>query len=155
MDGFERFTLSIFSITRYWKKIAAEEMRPYGLRGAYALYLVALVHADEEPTAARLAELVQRDKADVSRAIGLLQKKGIVEPYGQNRYRTPIRLTALGRILAGHVERKAARVLSAAGQGVTEEMRQVMYQAFDIILKNMKDISEGAVSFEDDAQGET
>ena len=27
MDRFEHFTLSVFSITRYWNKIATEEMR--------------------------------------------------------------------------------------------------------------------------------
>ena len=150
MDRFERFTLSIFSITRYWNKIATEEMRPYGMRGSYALYLVALLNAGEEPTAARLAEMVQRDKADVSRAIDMLQKKGIVEPYGMNRYRAPIRLTEEGRALAGHVEQKAARALGLAGQGLTEEMRQNMYQALDIISENMKDSCEGEMLSEGD-----
>lgn len=154
MDRFERFTLSIFSITRYWNKIATEEMRPYGMRGSYALYLVALVDADEEPTAARLAEMVQRDKADVSRALDVLQKKGIVEPYGKSRYRAPIRLTDEGRALARQVKQKAARALEIAGAGLTEEMRQDMYQALDIISENMEKICEGKMALQDEASAE-
>ena len=96
MDRFEHFTLSVFSITRYWNKIATEEMREHGLKGAYVLYLITLSDLEEPPTAARLAELTQRDKADVSRAIAIFQKKGFVEPYGENRYRAPICLTEAG-----------------------------------------------------------
>lgn len=149
MDPFERFTLSIFRINRYWNKIATEEMRAYGMRGSYALYLVVLDSAEEEPTAAQLAEMVQRDKADVSRAIDALQKMGIVEPYGKNRYRAPIRLTAEGRALAKQVKEKAGRAIVVAGAGLTQEMSQNMYQALDIISQNMKEISEGTLPLDD------
>jgi len=152
MDRFERFTLSIFGIARHWNKIATEEMRPYGMKGAYALYLVVLLNADEEPTAARLAEMVQRDKADVSRAIDVLQKKGIVEPHGKSRYRAPILLTEEGRALAAQVERKAGQALAIAGQGLTAEMRQAMYRALEIISENLKEICEGTMSLEDPAE---
>ena len=81
IDRFERFTLSVFAITRYWNKIATEEMRKHGLKGAYALYLVTLADAEEELTAAQLAEMTQRDKADISRAVAVLQERGIAEPY--------------------------------------------------------------------------
>ena len=36
MDRFERFTLAIFTITRYWNRIATEEMQKHGLKGPYA-----------------------------------------------------------------------------------------------------------------------
>lgn len=140
MDRFEYFTLSVFSITRYWNKIATEEMRQHGLKGAYVLYLITLSDLEEPPTAARLAELTQRDKADVSRAISTFQKKGLVEPYGENRYRAPIRLTEAGMNLARDVRKKADSALQAAGQGLSEEMRRNMYQSLDIIAGNMREI---------------
>ena len=80
-NRFEHFTLDIFNISKYWNKIASEEMKEYGLRGAHALYLLILDGYEGEMTAARLADLCQRDKADVSRAIADFQKKGILEPY--------------------------------------------------------------------------
>ena len=83
IDRFERFTLSVFAITRYWNKIATEEMRKHGLKGAYALYLVTLADAEEEITAAQLAEMTQRDKADISRAVAVLQEIGVLTALGQ------------------------------------------------------------------------
>jgi DNA-binding MarR family transcriptional regulator len=142
MDRFEHFTLSVFSITRYWNKIATEEMREHGLKGAYVLYLITLSDLEEPPTAARLAELTQRDKADVSRAIAIFQKKGFVEPYGENRYRAAICLTEAGKALARNVRQKADCALAEAGQGLSEEMRRDMYQSLDIIAGNMKEICE-------------
>ncbi len=142
MDRFERFTLSVFSITRYWNKIATEEMKGYGLKGAYALYLVMLDKAEEGLTAAQLSEVTQRDKADVSRAIAQFRKQDLVKPYGDNRYRAPITLTEKGRKLCKQIEKKAGEALQYAGQGISEEMRQNMYQALEIIAKNLKDFSE-------------
>ncbi|MCR5369836.1 MAG: MarR family transcriptional regulator [Clostridium sp.] len=146
MDRFERFTLSVFTITRYWNKIAAEEMGKHGLKGAYALYLVMLADAEEPVTAARLAEMTQRDKADISRAVAAFQQKGIVEPYGTSRYRAPICLTEEGRLLAEEIRHRADLALNAAGQGLSEEMRQTMYRSLDIIADNMREICEGEVS---------
>ena len=140
MDRFEYFTLSVFSITRYWNKIATEEMRQHGLKGAYVLYLITLSDLEEPPTSARLAELTQRDKADVSRAISTFQKMGFVEPYGENRYRAPLRLTEAGMKLARDVRKKADSALQAAGQGLSEEMRRNMYHSLDIIAENMREI---------------
>ena len=140
MDRFEYFTLSVFSITRYWNKIATEEMRQHGLKGAYVLYLITLSDLEEPPTSARLAELTQRDKADVSRAISTFQKMGFVEPYGENRYRAPLRLTEAGMKLARDVRNKADSALQAAGQGLSEEMRRNMYHSLDIIAENMREI---------------
>ena len=140
MDRFEYFTLSVFSITRYWNKIATEEMRQHGLKGAYVLYLITLSDLEEPPTSARLAELTQRDKADVSRAISTFQKMGFVEPYGENRYRAPLRLTEAGMKFARDVRKKADSALQAAGQGLSEEMRRNMYHSLDIIAENMREI---------------
>ena len=78
-NRFEHFSLDIFNISRYWNKIATEEMKKYGLRGTHALYLLLLDGYEGEITAARLADLCQRDKADVSRALADFQKKDILE----------------------------------------------------------------------------
>ena len=138
IDRFERFTLSIFTITRYWNKIATEEMKKHGLKGAYALYLVTLADAEKELTAAQLA--------DISRAVASLQERGILEPYSGSRYRAPIRLTEAGKALADEIREKAGVVLQAAGAGLSEEMRGSMYRALDIIAGNMKEICEGDIS---------
>ena len=121
-NRFEHFSLDIFNISRYWNKIATDEMKKYGLRGTHALYLLMLDGYEGEITAARLADLCQRDKADVSRALADFQKKGILEPYSGPRYR--------------------AVALDLAGQGITEEMRENMYHCLDLIAANMRGICE-------------
>ena len=142
-NRFEHFTMDIFSITRSWNRLANEEMKKYGLRGAYGLYLVMIESSDGQITAAKLADLCQRDKADVSRAIAAFQKKkGILEPYGESKYRAALTLTKEGKELAAQIRRRAAEVIEQAGQGISEEMRENMYQCLDSIALRMREISE-------------
>ena len=141
-NRFEHFTMDIFSITRSWNRLANEEMKKYGLRGAYGLYLVMIESSDGQITAAKLADLCQRDKADVSRAIAAFQKKGILEPYGESKYRAALTLTKEGKELAEQIRRRAAEVIEQAGQGISEEMRENMYQCLDSIALRMREISE-------------
>jgi DNA-binding MarR family transcriptional regulator len=102
-------------------------MKKYGFRGAYALYLVMIATSDGSLTAAKLADLCQRDKADISRAVSAFQKKGILEPYGESRYRAALRLTEEGQRLAAKISLRADEVLEQAGKGISEEMRNNMY----------------------------
>ena len=141
-NRFEHFTLDIFNISRYWNKIATEEMKKYGLRGTHALYLLMLDGYEGEITAARLADLCQRDKADVSRALADFQKKGILEPYSGSRYRINPILTPRGRELAGQIRARATVALDLASQGITDEMRENMYHCLDLIAANMRWICE-------------
>lgn len=142
IERFEHFTMSIFSITRSWNRLATEEMKKYGFRGAYALYLVMIATNEGNITAAKLADLCQRDKADVSRAISAFQKKGILEPYGESRYRAALRLTEDGKRLAAQVSLRADEVLEQAGKGISEEMRKNMYLCLDTIAQNMSRICD-------------
>ncbi len=140
MSRFEQFTVSIFSIAHYWNKIATEEMREHGLKGTYAFYLLTLYTAGDSITAAKLCEMTQRDKADVSRAVSLFQEKGFVEAYGENRYRAPIKLTAKGKRIAAKIRKKADSALQTAGEGLSDEMRRNMYEALDIISANLREM---------------
>ncbi len=142
INRFEHFTMDIFSISRSWNRLATDEMKKHGLRGAYALYLVMIESSKGQITAAKLADLCQRDKADVSRAIAAFQQKGILEPYGETRYRATLVLTPEGKELASHISRRASEVIEQAGQGISEEMRENMYRCLDTIAQNMREICE-------------
>ena len=142
INRFEHFTMDIFSITRSWNRLANEEMKKYGLRGAYGLYLVMIAGSEGQITAAKLADLCQRDKADVSRAVASFQKKGILEPYGESKYRALLTLTKQGRELAAQISRRASVVIEQAGQDLSEEMRENMYLCLDSIALRMREICE-------------
>ena len=42
VDRFEKFSLAISEISRYWHKIAAEELKPYELKSTHAVYLTTM-----------------------------------------------------------------------------------------------------------------
>ena len=81
-NRFEHFTLDIFNISRYWNRIATEEMKKYGLRGTHALYLLLLDGYEEEITAA--VEAAIRANLDPEKALDEMQ--GITDEMRGNMY---------------------------------------------------------------------
>ena len=79
VERFERFSVAISEISRCWHKLASEEMRPYGLKGAHALYLTTLQRYPQGITIPELCELCLKDKSDASRMLAILEEKGLVE----------------------------------------------------------------------------
>lgn len=143
VDRFERFSVAIAEISRYWHKIAADEMEPYGLKGPHATYLAAISHHEEGVTASRLCELCGKDKSDVSRMMSIMEQKGLVRKDGvyQNRYRGVFKLTEEGEAAAEHVRRRASLAVELAGKELTDETRAIFYDALETIAANLREIS--------------
>ncbi|MBQ4322779.1 MAG: hypothetical protein IJC19_02430, partial [Clostridia bacterium] len=68
INRFERFVSVISLISRHLHRIMSEEMDRYGLKGPYAVYLLAIYRNNNQITAARLSEICEKNKAAVSRA---------------------------------------------------------------------------------------
>ena len=144
IDRFERFSVMISEISRYWHKITTTEMEKYGLKGDHSIYLTTMAHFPEGITAAQLCELCCKDKSDVSRMMGIMEKNGLVVKEGshQNRYNGVFLLTEAGKAASEYVQRRAALAVSTAGKDLTDESRAVLYEALDSICENLKNISE-------------
>lgn len=144
IDRFERFSFAISEIYRYWHKIAADEMEYYGLRGPYAVYFTAMYKFPEGITAAKLGELCSRDKADVSRAVSVLEKKGLIvkEEVNKNLYRALLKLTPDGLKLAEQINEKAKAAVEYGGQGLSEEHREIFYDSMELICANLQELSK-------------
>lgn len=144
IQRFERFSLAISEISRYWHKIAADEMEQYGLKGPHVVYLVTMYRHPEGLTAARLGELCGRDKADVSRTMSLMEKKGLIVREGgsQNLYRALLKLTQEGRQAAEFVRERASVAVELAGGQIPDEKRAVFYETLELIASNLQAISE-------------
>ena len=143
VNRFERFSYAISEISRCWHRIAGEEMGKYNLKGSYSVYFTTLYHSQEGLTATRLAELCSRDKADVSRAMSLLEKKGLVtrdEPDGKS-YRALLRLTEPGREVAQHINGRAEAAVEQASLGLSDENRRIFYEALELITNNLQKLS--------------
>ena len=144
LDRFARFSLAISEIDRCWHKLAAEEMAKYDLNSPHAVYLTTLYNFEEGVTAAKLGELCCKNKADVSRMVAILEKKGLVrkEAIGGNLYRAKLRLTEEGKQAAEHVQRRAALAVELAGSGMTDTDREVFYRCLERITINLQTLSK-------------
>ena len=140
---FERFSFAIAEIYRCWHKLAAEELAKYDLGSAHAFYLHTLHSNPDGITAAKLGELTGKDKADVSRMVAILEKKGMLEKeaVGENMYRALLKLTPLGKEAAQHFQQRAAIAVELAGGGLSDEDRTIFYQSLEQITTKLQALS--------------
>ena len=144
LDRFAKFSFSIAEIDRCWHKLAAEEMVKYDLNSPHAVYLNTLYEVGRDGiTAAQLGELCGKNKADVSRMVAILEKKGLVQKIavGRNMYRAKLLLTETGRQAAEQVRGRAAVAVELAGSGLTQEEREAFYKALELITTNLQKLS--------------
>jgi DNA-binding MarR family transcriptional regulator len=140
LNRFARFSLAISEIDRCWHKLAAEEMAKYGLNSPHAVYLNVLYDYREGITSAKLGELCCKNKADVSRMVSILEKKGLAfrDSADGNRYRAKLLLTDEGRKAAQQVRARAAIVVEQAGSGLSDGDREVFYRCLEQITGNLQ-----------------
>ncbi|MBQ7288203.1 MAG: winged helix-turn-helix transcriptional regulator [Clostridia bacterium] len=143
IDRFEKFSFTISEISRYWHKLASDEMEQHGLKGPQAVYFTTMYQHPNGITAVKLAELCSRDKADVSRAVAQFEKKGLVEKVlvNDNFYRAPLKLTETGMKLAERINEKAKAAVANGGKGLTEEQRTIFYNALERICANLRTLT--------------
>lgn len=143
LSRFEKFIFDITEIDLYWHRIATQVMKPYGLKGNYAIYFTRLHGSPEGLTAAQLSTLCGKDKADVSRDMAALEKAGFVERMQTgSRYRAPIVLTEAGNRLTEAIIDKAEFAVSRIGRNLSEQERETFYRALDDITANLQALSK-------------
>ena len=136
VERFEKFSLSIAEISRCWHKLAAEEMKVYGLKGAHALYLTTLYRYPEGITVPELCELCLKDKSDASRMLAILEKKELVRKEGG--YGGKVQLTEAGLQAARQVRSRVCRAVEEAGKDLSAEEREIFYKALGSITENLQ-----------------
>lgn len=141
IDRFEKFSYFISEISHHWHKIANDVMAEYGLKGPHSVYFTTLYRCPEGITATKLCEICSRDKADVSRAVSVMEEKGLLIREGTN-YRAQLKLTKEGKAIAEKINARAEAAVEKGGKSLTEEQRTVFYEAIEIICSNLEDLSE-------------
>ncbi len=143
LERFERFSFAIAEIYRCWHKLAAEELAKYDLNSAHAVYLHTLYNNPEGITAAKLGEVSGKDKADVSRMVAILVKKGMLkkQTVRGNMYRALLKLTDQGVEAARHVQERAAVAVELAGVGLSDSDRVIFYRSLGQITANLQRLS--------------
>ena len=144
LKRFSRFSLAISEIDRCWHKLAADEMTKYELNSSHAVYLTMLYNFSEGITAAKLSKLCCKNKADVSRMVAILEKKGLVrkERVSGKFYRAKLLLTEAGKQAAEYVQQRAKLAVELAGSGMSDEEREVFYRCLERITNNLQTLSK-------------
>ena len=84
---------------------------------------------------------------DVSRAMALLERKGLVQRVTEESrtYRAVLRLTPAGSLLADQINEKAKAAVEYASRGLPAEKRKIFYEALEIITTNLQDLSRDGI----------
>lgn len=140
-ERFETFTVLIARISRSIKRIKAEEMAEFGLKGPHVSCLYYLSRCGEM-TAAELCERCDEDKAAISRSLDDLEKNGYITcaSGAGKRYKSPLCLTEKGRAVGCAIGEKSTRIVDAASEGLSERERQTLYRALALISGNLESI---------------
>ncbi len=117
-------------------------MERYGLKGPCVLYLLAMYRHAGGITAAKLGEECGRDKADVSRALALMEQNGLVKKESGHQYRALLTLTDEGKKAAEHLSERAATAVTLGGEGLSDEQRLALYEVLERIAANLRTVSE-------------
>ncbi len=148
IERYEHFTYATNEINKFLKKLTGEEMKKHGLKSAHAIYFTVLANnAETGLTATQMCELSGRDKADVSRMLALMEKKGLVIKKGvhQNLYNGVFVLTEKGLQISECVKQKAAKAVELAGKDLTEDARINFYNSLDSIVKNLRELARKGI----------
>ena len=144
LERFETFSLAISEISKHWHKLTTDEMGKYGLKGPHSIYLLVMAKHEEGLTAPQICELCGKDKADVSRTMSVMEQKGLVKKEGPSHslYRGLLKLTEDGKKAAQYVADRARLAVEIAGKGLSEENRNIFYEALGLIATNLKEMSQ-------------
>lgn len=147
LGRFEQFSGFISGIYRSIQKLEREEMIKYGLKGAYAQYLMVMNRFKDGVTAAELCELCDKDKAAVSRIIANMEEKGLVKRQARNNnlYRAILTLTDEGKKAAHFVAERAKIAVEKAGAGLSDADRIEFYNALGLISANLQNICKSGI----------
>ena len=144
VERFEKFSFLISEVSKHWHKITSDEMEKYGLKGPHSVYLITMYRYPEGLTSPQLCELCGKDKSDVSRMMSIMEKKGIVKKEGihQNLYRGVFKLTQEGMEAAEHLVKRVNLAVELAGKELSDENREIFYNALETISTNLRQISK-------------
>ena len=147
LDRFERFSFAISEISRCWRKLASEELSKYGLKSPHATYLTTMHKYPDGITVPKLCEVSGKDKSDASRMIAILEKKGLAQKKDVqgSLYRGLWVLTDEGKRAARQVSVRASRAVELAGKDLTDETRNIFYQALESIASNLTELSKEGI----------
>ena len=139
---FELFTISILKISRAILKIKSIEMEKYNLKPIHAICIYYLM-TENGLSQAQLVKKCEEDKAMVSRALSLLEQRGLVhnsQDKATKKYNSTLTLTASGLNLAKEIQNHIENIF--ANIGLSELEREQFYMSLNKIANSLSSYSE-------------
>lgn len=139
---YELFSASVSSLYHDIQKIERVEMANFGLKGPHAQVLLVMNRYPEGITSTQLCEVCEKDKAAISRSVAELEQAGLLLRTERNgiRYRALLVLTEKGLEAAQAVSHRARQAVEQAGEGLSDEQREVFYEVLALIAGNLHTI---------------
>ena len=80
--------------------------------------------------------------------MSIMESKGLIIKEGKHAklYRGTLRLTEQGQLLASQITTRAELAVQQAGEGLTNEKRNIFYEALDTITANLQRIAQDGLS---------
>ncbi len=143
-ERYQLFTTLIAKCARTIKKIKSSEMSEFNLKGLHVSCLYYAFTNKKPLTATELCDICDEDKANISRAIDVLEAEGYVvcNSKTQKKYNCPISLTEKGVEVAKSVAGKIENLVMIASRGLSEENRKIFYSSLTLISSNLEKICE-------------
>lgn len=136
-NRFENFTIAILKLNKLVQRIKLYEMKNFDLK---AIHVMCIYYISQFPggiTATELTRLTLEDKAAISRALSLLEKRGYIK-YSGSSYGAAITLTESGDKVADFIADRANIAVEAGGGRLTCEEREMFYKALNIISEDLE-----------------
>lgn len=151
IDRFGQFTNGILKISKTWNKVAAEEMKAYGLHASHVHYLIVLKQNPKGLTSQEIIDIIQKDKSDVSRLLNSLIKSGLVkkESIHQRGYGGTFSLTERGDKVAEEVGKKVRTAVGLANANIPADKLGIFYEVLEALNDNISKIRDSDLNVED------
>lgn len=141
--GFEAFNGLIGNAGKCLEKLKSKGMEEYGLSGTYTLCLRQLYESDNGLTRTELARRCGVDRAQITRVIGELITKQLVQESGCGaNYRKKCMLTEQGRSVTAEVNGVVDRLTKLVSGDIPRERLLVFYETLTEICERLKQAEE-------------
>ena len=120
-------------------RMKRQNMEAFDLGPAHTMCLNLLYQYPDGITKARLAELCEVDKAQISRVVSELQKKELIAtPDLDKRYKHKLSLTSHGKEVSEQISRIILDINSFVSDSIPQEQIDTFYKTFNMICENLK-----------------
>lgn len=139
-DRYEAFNTLISSASKSMQKLKSKGMLQFGLGSTHTLCMKNLYEKKNGATKTELAKLCLVDKAQISRIVGDLMKKGYVTEIRGSRanYRSRLVLSQSGIDAAEEMNKIILRINDFVSGDIPEENIAIFYDTFTKICDNLK-----------------